>query len=305
MPTTIVVITTGGTIASTADSAHPEAGAAPGRDGAALLSGVPVPAGHTLRILDLLAKDSSALTLADAQSISDAVGEQVDDADVAGVVVLHGTDSMEETALLLDLQHRSPKPIVLTGAFRRADHPDPDGPANLAAALALAATGGEGVRVLLGETLPPVGLFKSRTDAFAVHPDAPALPQLSGSVADVRIDLVAVPPGGDAVHLDASVAAGAHGIVLIALGSGNASADVVAGVRRAVAAGVPVVLTSRVPEGALRATYGGGGGAVDLLGAGAVLSTRLRASQARILLAALVATRAPTAEDLHALFTTA
>lgn len=302
MPLEIVVITTGGTIASTT-APGAGAGAAPGITGAGLLADVEVPHAHTIRIVDLFAKDSSALGLGDAQAISDAVAAAVAEPCVAGAVVVHGTDSMEETALLLHLQHRTDKPIVLTGAFRTADDPEPDGPANLAAALRLAAQPRSGVRVWLGEEYPAPGLFKARTDAFAVLPDVPRPPHLPGSVAATRVDVVTISPGGDATHLDASVAAGADGIVLVALGSGNASPEVVAGVRRAVAAGVPVVLTSRVPVGALHATYGGGGGAVDLLAAGAVHSTHLRAAQARVLLAALLSSDPDATRRLPSVFT--
>ena len=106
--------------------------------------------------------------------------------------------------------------------------------------------------------------------------------------------------GADALHLDASLAAGARGIVLAALGSGNATAEMVRAVARCRSAGVPVVLSSRVPKGRLAASYGGGGGGHDLVSAGAILSTVLRPGQARILLAALLA--AGRIEDAARLF---
>ena len=77
--------------------------------------------------------------------------------------------------------------------------------------------------------------------------------------------------------------------MLAALGSGNASPAIRDGVARAHAAGVPVVISSRVPMGQLAASYGGGGGGHDLVRAGAVLSRVLRPGQARVLLAALIA----------------
>lgn len=103
-----------------------------------------------------------------------------------------------------------------------------------------------------------------------------------------RVDIVALYPGVDAVAIDAYVAAGAEGIVLQAMGAGNANEQVVQAVRRCTAQCVPVVVTTRVPQGRAEPTYGGGGGGADLLDAGAVFS-QLRASQARILLIAQIA----------------
>ncbi|GAA4785067.1 asparaginase [Microbacterium gilvum] len=296
----VVVIATGGTIAGRL-SAH--GAAVPVLSGEELAAGADVP----LRVVELMALDSSALRLADMQAIADAVADALADPAVRGVVVSHGTDSMEETALLVGLQcGADPRPIVVTGAQFLPDDPRADGPANLAHALAIAsgsepaprhpATGGA-VIAFGGRVLPAWGAYKARTDhpdAFRRNDDAlaPALAtarRAHDGVAAVRVDLVAVVPGGDDVHLDASLAAGARGIVLLALGTGNASADVVAGVRRCVDAGVAVVVSSRVPRGSLAAVYGGGGGGHDLVSSGAVLARTLRAGQARILVAELLA----------------
>ncbi|MDT9593158.1 asparaginase domain-containing protein [Nocardioides zeae] len=295
---TLALVTTGGTIASVRapdGASSPVLGAADVLAGAVARGEV---AAADLRVVDLLAKDSSALTLADMQRISDAVAEQLGTPGTRGVVVLHGTDSLEETALLLHLQLRPAAPVVLTGAMRTADSPDSDGPANLAAALAEVTVGRPGVRVAFGGRLfEAPGLTKRSADA----PDAfaseavGALPHLAARVDGVRVDVVAVHPGVDATHLDASLAAGAHGVVLAGLGAGNATAEVVAGVRRCRDAGVPVVVSSRVPEGVLTPSYGGGGGGHDLAAAGAVHARVLRPGQARILLAALVASGADDA----------
>ncbi|MDF9716642.1 asparaginase [Nocardioides sp. ChNu-153] len=299
---TVAVVTTGGTIASVRDA---DGTSAPALAAAELLAGVAVPAGTEVRVVDLLAADSSVLTLADMQAVSDAVGAELARPDTVGVVVVHGTDAMEETALLLDLQHRDPRPVVVTGAQRTADDPDADGPANLRTALALAAgTHGRpdapGVLVTMGgRVLPAAGTTKRSTvavDGFAHEPGGAPLPHLTAPVSGVRVDLVAVHPGGDATHLDASLAAGAHGVVLAGLGSGNATPAIVAGVARCTARGVPVAVSTRVPTGPLSPGYGGGGGGHDLVAAGAVHAHVLRPGQARVLLAALIAAGAPDAQ---------
>lgn len=290
-PPRVAVLATGGTIASKKGA---DGAASPALSGQDLLAGLP-----RMRVRleprELLAKDSSGLTLADMQGISDAVGRALADPGIAGIVVLHGTDAMEETSLLVELQHRPAKPVIFTGAQFAADHPQSDGPGNLADAVALALRGAPGVALAFGGRVLPVwGLYKSASDsadAFrrAADQAPPLLPALPAPVAGLRVDIVAVHPGGDALHLDASLGAGARGIVLAALGSGNATPALVAGVERARAAGVPVVTTSRVPHGLLAPAYGGGGGGHDLRGAGAIHARLLRPGQARILLAAMLA----------------
>ncbi|KGJ03102.1 L-asparaginase [Paracoccus halophilus] len=302
----LAVLATGGTIASRKDS---HGAARPGltaRDLLAILP--PIPA--RLRPRELLAKDSSCLTLADMQAISDAVGAELADPEIAGIVVLHGTDAMEETAFLTLLQHAPEKPVIFTGAQFASDHPRSDGAGNLADALNLAADAARpGVALAFGGRVLPIrGLYKSASDcaeafALAVDEAMPRLSPLPAPVAGIRVDIVAVHPGGDALHLDASLAAGAQGIVLAALGSGNASPEIVAGIARATAQAVPVVTSSRVPRGLLAPVYGGGGGGHDMRLAGAIHARLLRPGQARILLAAMLANGRP-AEEIRAAFET-
>lgn len=291
----VAVIATGGTIASRRGA---DGVSTPSLSGEDLLALVPQ-INARLKPVDLMAKDSSSLTLADMQRISDAVGAELDDPGVAGIVVLHGTDAMEESSLLVHLQRAITKPVVFTGAQFTADHKDADGPANLARAIETAldqANAAKGVLLSFGgRCLPAWGLYKlsaDEADAFrSARPLAAAAAtlRLSAPVADQRVDIVAIHPGCDATHIDASLQAGAKGIVLAALGSGNANPRIAEAVKRCAERGVPVVVSSRVPEGRLVATYGGGGGGHDLVAAGAVHSSTLRPGQARILLAALLA----------------
>jgi L-asparaginase len=283
----VVVVTTGGTIASAADDSGV---LRPARTGAELL------AGFDEQVVDLMAKDSSQLSTSDWDRISAAVSDAVA-AGADGVVVTHGTDTLEETALWLDLTYGGEAPIVLTGAARSADAPDADGPGNLRDALSVAASEaarGLGVQICFGgAVLVPLGTRKV-PGGFAGPPIAdgkqrPFLGEASAASAP-RVDVVACYLGADGVALDAMVAAGARGVVLEALGAGNAGPAVVEAVRRHCAAGVAVAVSTRVPDGRVAASYGPGRELVD---AGAVLVPRLRPPQARVLLMAALATGSP------------
>jgi L-asparaginase len=219
------------------------------------------------------------------------------DSGADGVVITHGTDTMEETALWLDLIYDRRAPVVLTGAMRSADASDADGPANLRDALLVAQDRNAkdlGVVVsLAGSVWQPLGLSKS--GGGFVGTEVSSAPSTSRQrhflgeliAADApRVDVIPTYVGGDAVAMDACIAAGAGGIVLEAFGSGNAGHAVIDGVRRACDAGVSVVIASRVPGARVTPGYGPGRMLVD---AGAVPVRGLRAPQSRVLLMATLA----------------
>jgi L-asparaginase len=306
----VTVLATGGTIASRSDAGRGATAQDAGQD---LVAGLEPPPGIEIRVEDVVRVGGFRMTLDRVHDVARAVAAQLRDAAVTGVVVTHGTDTIEETAFFLDLFHGDPRPVVVTGAQRAADAPDSDGPRNLTDAItAAAAPAARGLGVLIGfggQLFPARGTRKMHTlaaDTFAnpaggplgwVHGAdvgvgttprrGPALPLDAFDPTGVRVDVIACYPDADATALRACVDAGARGIVLQATGAGNANPAICAAVAELTATGIVVVTSTRVAAGPVTAIYGDGGG-VDLLRAGAVPSGLLRPSQARILLAALL-----------------
>lgn len=302
----IQLLGTGGTIAS---RSHGTRGAVATDTSAAL---VPTHYGDvTVRARDVLTTGSYRLDLADLRRIAEAVGQALADPGTDGVVVTHGTDTLEETAFLLDLVHASPKPVVVTGAQRTADSPDADGPRNVAEAVRAAAD--EHLREA-GALICFNGTVRSARGARKVHTTAgspfgggtavahmagdqlvvtatprryPPLPTPPAAFDDTRVEIVTAYPGATPDLLDHAVQLGSLAVVLAGTGVGNAGPGFAEAVKRATENGCIVVLSTRAPWGPVVPTYGNGGG-IDLVAAGAIPSGDLNPFQTRILAAVLL-----------------
>ena len=305
----VAVVFTGGTISMRHDPAA--GGNVPVLGGAALLDTVP----GLGDVADLVAIDrgltpASHFTFAALFGISHAVRDALADPAIDGAVVVQGTDTIEETAFFLDLLHPGPKPIVVTGAMRSASEPGYDGPANLTAAVrvaaspAIAAANVGAVVVLDGSIEAADDVTKSHASAFDTFRalNRGSLGRVVGDGVDVRqprgprrgvatdraaarIHLVTVTVAGDGTPIAALHAAGSDGFVVAATGAGNTSPELLAAAQAAMTDGLPVVLTTRCPIGAAGTGYAFPGGGATWVRAGAIPAGHLGGPKARIALA--------------------
>jgi L-asparaginase len=312
----VVVLSTGGTIASRYSADH---GAVISQtNGDELLAGVRhLPEDLSIETEQFSNVGSYAIQLEDALRMALRIETILAAADVLGVVVTHGTDTMEESAYLSDLVIRSDKPVVFTGAMRAADDLASDGPRNLSDAIRVASAPharGLGSVIVFEQEIhaarDATKMHASRTGTFTssehgklgeIDGDAVILhrrPERKGNVAahaaSPAVDVIKVTMGSDGRFVDFAVRSGARALVLEAFGRGNPTPAVTQAARRAVEKGVTVAVTSRCPQGRVAPVYGAGGGA-DLAAAGAIFAGDLSSVKARILLALLVGAEADAA----------
>ena len=308
---TVVVLSTGGTIMARAD---PQTGKlVPAVSADELVEMMAWPDAPELEVEDFTSVPSWDLHGELALALARRAREHAHREDVAGVVVPHGTDTMEENVDLLDELlgdgAGAAAPVVLTGAQRAASEPDSDGPANLRDAIRVAGcpqARGRGAVLCFAQSVHAARevrkVHTSALDAFA-SPGYGPIGHVDGDIVtfgrrpeprrdlgldperiDMRVDLIRLYAGADARFVRAAVDGGARAIELEATGRGNANDAVVEGVREAVAAGVTVVVCSRALAGRVEPAYGRGGGA-DLAEAGALFAGDLAGPKVRILLA--------------------
>ncbi|MBC5764630.1 asparaginase [Ramlibacter albus] len=248
----IVVLGTGGTIAGQGEDVGYVAGQVAVAD---LLGGVRPPEGFEVHAEQVAQIDSKDMTFDVWRRLHERCAHWIAQADVAGIVVTHGTDTMEETAYFLHRTLDARKPVVLTGAMRPATSSEADGPRNLADALAAAAKLPRGVWVAFAGTLhSPVDVYKAHShdlDAFRSAPtgspatDVEPLPKGEWP----RVEIVMNYAGASGALVDALVQQGVRGIVAAGTGNGTLHHELEAALLRAQAKGVKVVRTSRCAQG--------------------------------------------------------
>jgi L-asparaginase len=313
----VLVVSAGGTISTRMTAA----GAEPHFEARALIEAVPeIEQEAEVITQEVMRKSSRGMTPMDMCLLAHAVDAGVQPG-CDGVVITHGTDTMEETAYALALQLRLPIPVVLTGAMRPGGMPGADGPANLLAAVRLAATpeaAALGPVVVFQDeihlarfvtkahtSLPaaftspgfgPVGVIgEGRVHLFA-HPLGTDYLGLPDRI-DGRVELIWVAAGSDGFLVTATLER-SQGIVIAGTGGGHVPPAMVDAIAAALERGVAVVLSSRTGAGPiLDGTYGGAGSETHLLSLGVHSAGLLAPLKARLrLLVGLALGR--TASDL-------
>jgi L-asparaginase len=325
-PVRIMILATGGTIAGAAETGT-QAGytsgqvsiegmiaAVPGIDKLADVSGE--------QLSNVGSQDMTfAIMIALARRINELLaGGQVD-----GVVVTHGTDTMEETAIFLSLTVKSKKPVVMTGSMRPSTAVSADGPLNLYNAVAVAAdpqAADRGVMVVMNDRIHGAHSL-TKTDTTAVETFLSPINGLIGTVTYGKIQYFRIPfrkhthksefsvegvtalPRVD-IHyacadmpadlIDCSVERGAQGIVIAGDGNGNMNAPTVERAAHAAARGIVIVRSSRVPSGKI-----GRNVEIDDDRLGFIASDELNPAKARILLM-LALLKARSLEEIQQLY---
>lgn len=302
----ICVIGTGGTIASKFDaSIGGHRSAASAQD---LVAAMPEIADLAeIRVVEHSNINSALMDTATAFGLRATLARVLEDDAVSGIVVTHGTATLEETAYLLDLTVDTAKPIVVTGAQRNFDERDADGPRNLLYAVRIAASTearGRGVLVALGGEIHaardavkshtehvtcfasrdggPVGMVTKHAVTFIGTPGRRI--HLDVDRIEENVQLVRMAQGANDLLLRACIRERVAGIVVEASAGGNVNAPFYDGICDALAAGIPVVVSTRVLAGAPHPGKGYRGSFQSLLEKGAIGAGYLSGLKARVLL---------------------
>ena len=280
----VIVLTTGGTIAMKLDPAH---GIVPAVSGEDLVASVPgLREACPIEVMEFSNIPSPHMTPKRMFELGNKVEELLRHEDILGVVITHGTDTLEETAYLLDLVHNSEKPVLLC-AVRTA---------------ASSEARGKGVLVVMNEEIHAarevVKSHSANTETFVspfwgplgyVDPDRVVFRRNTLGRQSIRppelvedVHLIKLASGSDSLLIDFLVERNVRGLVLEAFGRGNVPPAALPGIRRAVEKGIPVVITTRTIAGRVLDVYGYEGGAKTVLEAGGILGGETSGPKARL-----------------------
>jgi len=311
----IVVLSTGGTIATRQDGKTGQP--LPALTGAELVNAVPeLRSVAQVAVVEVSQVGSSDMTPAIWKDLLRRINQSLARSDVASVVVTHGTDTLEETAFFLDLTVASQKPVVITGAQRMASDPEPDGPANLLAAVRVAASkeaSGKGVLVVLHDEINaarevtktstteldtfkslvngPIGRIDHGSVRFLREPSRRVTIPFNPDTELPRVEIVGHYAGADGWLiknlLGVSILPGSphlDGLVIAATGMGHVSAAMYDEIARVREKGIPVVIATRVFTGPTTPKYHGKGLGSSLKDIGCIFVKDLSPQKARVLL---------------------
>lgn len=310
----IAIVFTGGTISMKLDRAT--GGAVPALGAADILAQVPQLASVAeFEVEDFARLPGPHVTPDEMWRLARRAASWLERPDVDGLVITHGTDTIEETAFLLDLVLTSPKPVVLVGAMRTMSDASWDGPGNLIAAARVAASPAArnyGVMVVMDEQIVParevrkihtessgafaasefgpVGVVDAGTVIFRrTMPPRPAWHDVQSEAGlrvrriETRVDLVQAYTGMTDRFIRLVADSGARGLALVGFGRGNVPPAIVPAIADVVRAGLMVTISSRSLSGRVSPRYAYEGGGRQLSNVGAILAGDLSGAKARLL----------------------
>ena len=309
----IVVLTTGGTIASKpSDSGRSQSG---GLSGEQLLDQVALPQSVdvTLEVMSILQKPSNAVTLADLSELHCHGQRALSRADVDGLVITHGTDTLEETAYFLSLTLPADKPCVITGSQRAPHQLGTDAFKNICDAIVAAASpqlSQLGCVVAFNESLF-AARYARKINSFQLNgfdaPGAGSLGYIDGQRVKLfhaatliaptieewdfplpRVDLLPAYLDASPEVLKACAESGAKAVVIDGLGRGHVPPSWMNTIRELVSTGVPVAVVSSCAQGPVNTSYEFSGSLADLTSAGVIALNDISARKARLALALLL-----------------
>lgn len=300
----IVIIFTGGTFSMVID--EKTGGAVPHYHGEELLKMIPEAAKlANIHVHNFGTYPGPHMTPELMFDLSKTVQGYADKDSVDGIIITHGTDTLEETAYLIDLSVKTDKPIVLIGAMKTSTEPDWDGPRNLTDAIHICNcenSRGMGALVCLnGEINAASEVTKTHTEDIetfhsldfgalgfvergrVIYNRLPRkLEKINTNKIVSNVDLIKVYAGIDEKCFRFSADSGIRGLVVEALGVGNVPPKAYDGIMYAVEKGIPVVLTSRCPAGETLDIYGYPGAGKWLKKGGVIFAEYLNGQKARI-----------------------
>jgi len=244
--------------------------------------------------------------------LADRIRAATTDGSIDGVIVTHGTDTIEETAFVLDRVLDPQIPVVVFGAMKLLSDPTWDGPANVLAAAQVAVSAnarGRGVMVVMADSIHtaadvvkvhaesydsfaspgsgPIGVVDRGKVIFFRGPTLPSLPSFKGDAIEPAVDLITTVAGADGRYIEASLAADAKGLVIEGMGRGNVTPGMAEAIT-ANAGDLPIVMTTRCARGRAAPMYGYDGGGATLQESGVIFADQLPGPKARLLLMLLL-----------------
>lgn len=309
----VVLITTGGTIASKAnkDSGKLSSGALTGEELAAMCN---LPEDIEVIVDSAFQKASIHITFEDLVTLKNKIETYYKDENVSGIVVTHGTDTLEETAYFLDLTINDTRPIIVTGSQRSPEDLGSDVFINLRHAIYSACSKdliGAGTVVVFNERIFAAKYVKKEhasniqgfnsfgfgylgiIDNDVVHIfQKPVKRETYELLTEIpQVDIIKCYIGANGKFIKAARDSGVQGIVLEGVGRGQVAPEMMEEIVKAIEAGIIVVITTSAEEGAVYTTYDYKGSAYDLYNSGVILGSDYDAKKARIKLAVALASK--------------